>query len=1231
MSHNNFSQEGAIIIEENNKFHSLTPDITDNHAEIYTKALDYAFNSDDIKNIAITGIYGAGKSTIWKTYVNKKNIKKIITTSLGQYEVKDDEEHNNEQDDSPNSSNIMNFNRLERQLINQLLSQIKSSEIPLSKYHFKKNRSTVNLVLKIISTLVFLISIAIWILKDDIVSFLPNSINDIDINLIMLCVVGSLFFTPILAFLYSFYRENKVKISRINLQGAEANLEDENNDETVLDRDIKEIVYLLTSSKVEIVVFEDLDRYNNIEIFTKLRELNFLINSQIIANDEKRVVRFVYMLKDGLFFSKNRTKFFDFIVPIVPIIDSKTSKNQLVGLFKSVEHTPDKHVLTKISLYIDDMRLLKNIVNEYVIYSDIVPLKKVNLEKSKLFALVTLKNIFPNEFDALQEDKGYVRAVFDRLEKSRDDISRNLQNELSSIEEEIVSLQRRIEKNKFEAMALMVPADVKIKNQVNQTWPDFLEKWEKNQIVYSVIYYNNYNNFTYEQFIERFVFSTPEKQAEIDKIPTDKTAELARLNTKVQELNKKIAKVRTNSFKELITSMTLEQRDELFSSAEFSNIDTHYSPLIRFLITDGLLDETYWYYKGNLDIDTSETLKRNDIIYMKGLVEGNSLDPFLEVETPTEIVKELTLDDFTRFNILNKTVLKHCIDNEPKHVVTIAASVDANNNYDNLNKILDTFNFETIQKYVELLIESDKIAILENSIESCENRYTNAVENMLISLCTYDGIQPDELKLFDRYIEKNPEIISWIPEPELPIFIENISSASIKFEDLSEIEISKERLSQIERVKAYQLTIVNVIFIASKLLQKHIEYGNLLDEIYHSELLAITKEYLVDEFSAFICQYVDENRNGDSYTNSEAIVIEILTSDISDEYKVKYINNNRTILTNIQELESIAKDEHVFAQLLDKDLIGFTEQNMNLYWNMIEEYDEHFRNYLDRNLNEQNFESVLSNNSIANTLVNDSDISENVFELLLAMADDTIAKINANLPERRVLNLIEKKLIAVTDNNLEILLTNDYNSSIVTLVNENTDSEDVVITKLASSNFSENLAYMLINSHISDDNALKIVAWMKDNISIVKIDFDKKSIISKIISNELSNNNIDYICGIFETFELKEEFIASLAMQNKLMYLSNENLNTHVLNYILQDKNVSIDIKIELVTIKINNNVDVDQLSHYIATIEEIADIATVWNSKRPLIDNQYKQKICQALVDNQYAKRRGENRVQLH
>ena len=70
---------------ENIKFESLTPKILEENKPIYTKALDFAFENDSIKNIAITGVYGSGKTTIWNTYVKQKNLKNIITVFITTY------------------------------------------------------------------------------------------------------------------------------------------------------------------------------------------------------------------------------------------------------------------------------------------------------------------------------------------------------------------------------------------------------------------------------------------------------------------------------------------------------------------------------------------------------------------------------------------------------------------------------------------------------------------------------------------------------------------------------------------------------------------------------------------------------------------------------------------------------------------------------------------------------------------------------------------------------------------------------------------------------------------------------------------------------------------------------------------------------------------------------------------------------------------------------------------
>ena len=78
---------------KHNKFNALTPEVLKENKQIYTEALDYVLSNNDIKNIAITGIYGAGKSTVWNTYVRQKGLNNVITVSLGKYKnnINDDD------------------------------------------------------------------------------------------------------------------------------------------------------------------------------------------------------------------------------------------------------------------------------------------------------------------------------------------------------------------------------------------------------------------------------------------------------------------------------------------------------------------------------------------------------------------------------------------------------------------------------------------------------------------------------------------------------------------------------------------------------------------------------------------------------------------------------------------------------------------------------------------------------------------------------------------------------------------------------------------------------------------------------------------------------------------------------------------------------------------------------------------------------------------------------------
>lgn len=899
---------------------------------------------------------------------------------------------------------------------------------------------------------------------------------------------------------------------------------------------------------------------------------------------------------------------------------------------KGVENAPERSLLADISLYVDDMRLLKNIVNEYIVYSEIIPLGQIELESNKLFALITLKNIFPNEFDLLQEDKGFIRTIFDELEYNKKKVVSNLKQKLEKIDENIKFINSRIANDKFEAMALMISTDVRLYDYQNKTMAQFLKDWSKNpDNSISIEDSGESSSCTYNTFVDRFILTDSEKKALVERFPEDFSAQINKLNLEREKIKQEVKDIDIYSYKELISKLNAEQRDELFSISGFDIIESHYFPLIRFLIVEGLLDETYWYYKGNFNVDTSNILKRNDMIYMKGLKEGKSLDIFLDVETPNEIVNRLKLSDFSRFNILNKKVLKTCLEKkQTEKVIATVNSVDGNDRYKDLLKILDEFDLDIVRLYSNMLFEKN-VDRLVSTLEFCEAENSGTFQNILISVLTHKTIELDKFDLFKTYIEQNENIISLIPEEQFDIFIDNIRSGGMKFEDVSAANCDKVRLEAIEQIRAYKLNLKNLIFITEAILEKTIDYGNLLNEIYKSPQLLSSKEYIEDNFSSIISNYIDENESEEDYHNNEDILFKILLSDISEEYKLAYLERNETVISSLNALKDSSTTTIILDCLLRKNKVKFCSDNIAVYWDMVEEYSDDFIKYLDNNLDENNNEDVLKNNvTICNTLINDASVSDKIFAFVIKFANKPISNINHKLTQGRVITLVDHRLIEVTEKNIEVLLNNSYYGELTSLANGNDkDIEEAVVNILLKYELPDELVYSLVNSGISDENSLNLISLINDSVLIERIKPTKKSIIEAIIQGDLSSENIDYICNSFDRFELKDEFIDSLYRNNKLEKLSNKNLNENFMNYALKSQTISVDTKVSWIATKIDNKDDINTLKKYISSVLEVSDLSNVWEKKRPLLDNAYKERVGQALIKSGYVRPRKDKNGQ--
>lgn len=106
----------------------LTPEYRADDHSVYLDAVEAGISgdgADSIRNIALTGSYGTGKSSILQE-VAKKHKKKVIQVSLSTLGIED-----GESDDSPAQSRT---NRIQKEIVKQFLYSEDPAKAPGSRF-----------------------------------------------------------------------------------------------------------------------------------------------------------------------------------------------------------------------------------------------------------------------------------------------------------------------------------------------------------------------------------------------------------------------------------------------------------------------------------------------------------------------------------------------------------------------------------------------------------------------------------------------------------------------------------------------------------------------------------------------------------------------------------------------------------------------------------------------------------------------------------------------------------------------------------------------------------------------------------------------------------------------------------------------------------------------------------------------------------------------------------------
>jgi hypothetical protein len=155
------------VSESSDKFKKLTP-ICNAEIGIYSEALDYVFKNNDLRNIAVSGAYGAGKSSVLESYKSKHGEIKFLHISLAHFQATDKDIRENTIGDETvkepgmKESNPKEYESkesvLEGKILNQLIHQIPPNYIPQTNFKIKQNLSTKKLIWYTVAIVVFVLS-----------------------------------------------------------------------------------------------------------------------------------------------------------------------------------------------------------------------------------------------------------------------------------------------------------------------------------------------------------------------------------------------------------------------------------------------------------------------------------------------------------------------------------------------------------------------------------------------------------------------------------------------------------------------------------------------------------------------------------------------------------------------------------------------------------------------------------------------------------------------------------------------------------------------------------------------------------------------------------------------------------------------------------------------------------------------------------------------------------------
>lgn len=1134
------------MAESKYRFERLTP-IDNIDLDVYEEAINYIFDNSDVKNVALSGAYSAGKSSVLASYKKKHSKLRFLHISLAHFKSLDQE------DETEVKESV-----LEGKILNQLIHQISSEKIPQTNFRVKKtieSKNIINTTVEAISLLIAVTYFAFFGLWKGYVSALPDnwmkSILELSIHQYALIIDGLLLIGLLYIIIYGLVKiqKNKNVLRKLNLQGNEIEIFEE-SEESYFDKYLNEVLYLFENADADVIVFEDMDRFNASIIFERLREVNTLANIQL-QKENKKTLRFFYLLRDNIFVSKDRTKFFDYIIPVIPVVDSSNSYDQFISIFKKsgMFEKFDESFIQGLSLYVDDMRLLKNIYNEFLIYYN--RLNITELDCNKMLAIIAYKNLFPRDFGDLQLNQGFLYALFNNKEQF-------IEYHIAEIRTIIEEKEKIIASSKSEHLQSIQELNVVFAHKYlgNYSW----QNHDDNRLQNFVEQHLNGNNLS----------NYYARQQELD---TFLNTNIYQLNNEIFKLEQELIAIKNKQLYQIITRKNINKIFSVTSTNEIGKVTDYneikssdYFDLLKYLIRNGYIDETYSDY---MTYFYENSLSRIDKTFLRSVTDKKAKEYTYQLKNPQLVISRLKLVDFTQEEVLNFDLLT-CLLHNISPIEYLERYIDQLKNTTNFKFIGE---FLDITKELPTYIKYLNIRWPEAFITAFKEKALSEKQIRRYSICSiyYSDDTTMELVNADKclrdYISNTRDYLA-IENPNIDKLIHGFTLLEVCFIGFDYDLLNNDLFHAVYNESLYEINSENLQLIQRVILG----IKNDKDILHRNYTL------LFSHPDSAITQYVNQNINkyldvvlqisNGIILDDENVAIAILNNmNVTNEQKHTYIHALQMVITSVKEI----KDSSLWPLLLDTEIVLFSVQNIMDYFNAMKTLDESIVSYINRCNIDLDFSKTEYDSESKEALFDDliicNSIENSKYTQILLSLEFYYTDFNvSNIVNDKISILIDTNIIRMSAETL-VFIRENYPNQNLYFIRKNIDQ---YVEIMVSDLFSQDELLQIIAWDISDELKIKMLEFTSDEISVIGMKY------STAVCLHILNNNFmkSDLIALFTSFEQRDApiqlRILDFAISNIYNIIDNpstvsEKLKDKLIDSELLNRNTKIDLLISMI------------------------------------------------------------------